>query len=281
MDILYNTNFNYAPAILESLSYQWTEDHPIIRTNGFPYLLYLKTHSGIGIIQVGDETIFLPKNQSIIIEPHIPYQYASHSNKPWQTDFFSVSGELVPIISNILEYQNYLYIKDDQNFNAQQIIKKWYETLQTNHEMDNYFQLSVDILDFFVHLKTNLSTPKISNHYAYKTYVQPTLTFIKIHYQENIKVSDLANMVNVTPQYLTKLYKDYFSLSCQQYLTKHRIKIAKNLLIQYPDLSITDVAFDCGFKTSSHFIEKFRFYNKTTPKRFRDTHYNHQLKIDY
>src|SRR5699024_10898892 len=101
-------------------------------------------------------------------------------NKPWQTDFFSVSGELVPIISNILEYQNYLYIKDDQNFNAQQIIKKWYETLQTNHEMDNYFQLSVDILDFFVHLKTNLSTPKISNHYAYKTYVQPTLTFIKI-----------------------------------------------------------------------------------------------------
>lgn len=280
MDILYNTNFDYAPATIESIGHQWTEDHPIVRPNGFPYLLYLKTQSGVGKVQIAKETFLLPKDHSVIISPHIPYCYESYSGGPWQTDFFSISGELVSTISTILEYNNYFYIQDDQNFDAQHFIKHWYGLLQNSDEPINYLQLSVDVLDFFVHLKTNLSVQKLINCYAYKKYVKPTLRFIKSNYSETIKISDLANMVNITPQYLSKLYQDYFDISCQQYLINYRITVAKNLLIQYPDLPITDIALECGFKTSSHFIEKFRKVTGLTPKKFKDFHYTQILESD-
>lgn len=274
MDILYHTNYKYAPATIEAVSYQWVESHPIIRHSGFPHLLYLQTHSGSGKVNVAGNEFLLPEGYSVIISPHVPYTYESISSAPWATDFFAISGELVPIIPSILEYTDYLLITNDQDFDAQRMIKHWYETLRNYDELVNYLQISVDVLAFFVNLKTTLNRSKDTNLFIYRKYVKPTLDYIRKHYQSTITVSELANLVNVSPQYLSKLYNNYFEISCQSYLINYRITVAKTILIQYPDLPITEVAFESGFKTSSHFIEKFRSLTGYTPKKYRDAHYS-------
>ncbi len=274
MDILYNTNFNYAPVTIESVNFEWIEDHPIIRKEGFPYLLYLKTFSGSGKVKINGKNLILSEGRSILISPLVPYTYEAISTEVWKTDFFSISGDFVPSIPSILEYNNYLFIAEDHAFDANRMIRHWYHMLLDNDKIVNYLQLSVDVLSFFIQLKTRLDRTADTNLYIYKKYVKSTLDFIQKNYQNTLVISQLASLVNVSPQYLSRLYKVYFGISPQQYLINYRITQAKNKLIQYPDLSITEIALETGFKTSSHFIEKFRALTGYTPKKYRDFHYS-------
>ena len=39
-------------------------------------------------------------------------------------------------------------------------------------------------------------------------------------------------------------------------------------LINEPEVSITDIAYDCGFNDLSYFIKTFRKYKGTTPNKY-------------
>jgi AraC-like DNA-binding protein len=52
-------------------------------------------------------------------------------------------------------------------------------------------------------------------------------------------------------------------------LTEKRIEEAKQLLIRYPDLSISDLSQKTGFSSSSHFNNVFKNETRYTPLKFR------------
>jgi transcriptional regulator GlxA family with amidase domain len=53
-----------------------------------------------------------------------------------------------------------------------------------------------------------------------------------------------------------------------EYLLLTRLKKAAVLLAE-TELPVTRVAMDTGFSTASYFIQRFREYQGTTPRRFR------------
>lgn len=59
------------------------------------------------------------------------------------------------------------------------------------------------------------------------------------------------------------------NLSPMQYLNKLRLDTAAYLLGQKPEMSITDIAFGCGFSTSQYFATAFRRQHGMTPRQFR------------
>jgi AraC family transcriptional regulator len=53
-----------------------------------------------------------------------------------------------------------------------------------------------------------------------------------------------------------------------QYLLQQRIERAKQLLKQ-TELSIVEIALDCGFSSHSHLSKQFRSFTGVTPKTYR------------
>ncbi|MDJ0676564.1 MAG: AraC family transcriptional regulator [Calothrix sp. MO_167.B42] len=94
------------------------------------------------------------------------------------------------------------------------------------------------------------------------------LDYMDAHLDRDIKLADLAQLVDMSQFHFCRLFKQSLHLSPYQYLLQQRVERAKQLLKQ-TDQSIIDIAFDCGFNSHSHLSRRFRQLTGMTPKAYR------------
>lgn len=92
--------------------------------------------------------------------------------------------------------------------------------------------------------------------------------YIKEHLGEDLSREALASMVYLTPDYLSHLFKKEVNMSLTNYVISERIKESKRLLAN-TNLSIQDIAIQCGFQNISYFSRQFRSFTGMTPREFR------------
>ena len=100
-------------------------------------------------------------------------------------------------------------------------------------------------------------------------YVQNCLSFISGHYQENIALADLADLLGVNANYLGGVLRKKLHSTFREQLTRKRLEEAEILLRLHPGLSIGEIAFKCGFADSNYFSALFRRKRGMTPTQCR------------
>ena len=99
-------------------------------------------------------------------------------------------------------------------------------------------------------------------------YVSKAISYIHIHYLEDISLNDVASEVGISSTYLSKLFKDELNVGFSVFLCNYRIKKAKKLLLQKP-LSNKAVAKMCGFQDDAYFARAFKKIEGMTPTEYR------------
>lgn len=88
------------------------------------------------------------------------------------------------------------------------------------------------------------------------------------------KVADTCHL----PEYeISKALKEHYNLTFKQYLNKLRLEHAKKLL-ETTDLSVKEVCFKSGYKTTSHFFRIFRSFFQISPAEYRESMVEKQKK---
>ena len=95
------------------------------------------------------------------------------------------------------------------------------------------------------------------------------LNYIDTNINEQIDFAAIAANNHYSYDRFRHLFAEHFGMSPYAYLTNQRIDHAKRLL-KSSDSSITDIAFDCGFNSSSQFTNIFKRYTSSTPKEYRN-----------
>ena len=94
------------------------------------------------------------------------------------------------------------------------------------------------------------------------------LDYIDTHIDQDIKLSDLARLLDMSQFHFSRLFKQSIGMSPYQYLIQQRVERAKRLLKQ-TDQFISDIALDCGFNSHSHLSKQFRQLTGMTPRAYR------------
>lgn len=95
--------------------------------------------------------------------------------------------------------------------------------------------------------------------------------FIFENYSDKVlNVSMLGDKFNMTPTYLSKLFKNYTGKSLLDFINMVRIEKAKELLEQ-EELTVAQVAEMVGFSNSNAFIRVFKKYEGITPGKYKST----------
>lgn len=84
------------------------------------------------------------------------------------------------------------------------------------------------------------------------------------------KVADYAEALNTSPQNLSAICRKSAGVSAAEVIADFVLSEAKRLLI-YTDKTISEIAFQLGFKDPSHFVKYFKRHALTTPLRFRNS----------
>jgi len=85
---------------------------------------------------------------------------------------------------------------------------------------------------------------------------------------EPLSVEELARMSNMSERAFYRVFQKATGVSPNQYLTNLRLSQACGLL-KHSDMSITDIAHECGFQDNSYMTRQFRKHLGYTPSSFR------------
>ncbi len=93
--------------------------------------------------------------------------------------------------------------------------------------------------------------------------------FIELNYHQHIRLKEVAEAVNYSPNYLTDLVKNLTGKTVNHWIIERRIAEAKYLLLETED-SIEQIALKIGYQNINHFYCQFRNYCQNTPGSWRD-----------
>lgn len=94
------------------------------------------------------------------------------------------------------------------------------------------------------------------------------VSYITQNYQSDITVSQIADKLEVTPNYLSALFHKKTGQPLLKYLTEIRMTKAKELLAD-PNLPIQSVAAGVGYYSARHFAKVFRQFSGCYPSEYR------------
>ena len=91
---------------------------------------------------------------------------------------------------------------------------------------------------------------------------------IRAKLDSQICVADLAKLTRLSESHFSRAFRISCGMSPKQYILKHRIEAAKSLLLE-TDVSISEVALNCGFCDQAHFTRVFHTMTGEAPGRWQ------------
>lgn len=104
---------------------------------------------------------------------------------------------------------------------------------------------------------------------VYSKQILDSLDYIYDHLHDRVMVTDIAEHVKLSPQYLSRLFHDEVGITISAYIMEKRIESAENML-KFSDYSPLDIGNYLNFSSHSHFIMAFKKHTGLTPREYRE-----------
>jgi two-component system response regulator YesN len=92
--------------------------------------------------------------------------------------------------------------------------------------------------------------------------------YIENHFHEEISLTSLSQRFHLSPQYISRKFKEEYNTSVIAYLIELKMEKAKSLLAN-TSLTITEIANDLGYEDENYFGKVFKKQSGLSPKQYR------------
>ncbi|NLY23673.1 MAG: helix-turn-helix transcriptional regulator [Bacteroidales bacterium] len=113
----------------------------------------------------------------------------------------------------------------------------------------------------FAHIDDNTDSRRVRKIYEH----------INNHYQEEIRLEELAKIIGMTPVALSRFFKLRTGKTVSDHIIDVRLGNATRLLVDTTN-SIAEICYDCGFNNLSNFNRIFKKRKECSPKEFRENY---------
>lgn len=231
---------------------------PAIRQH---YLVHYVTR-GKGRLWMNDTCYVIEKDTMFLIRPGITCVYQADKDDPWEYCWICIDGYDVENMLNNSGFDkvNLLFF-DKSNGEVRDAMLNF--IFYFSKYKNNEYMLLSRLYNIFGHMKIQMKKQQ-----AKSIHVERAIDYIYENYSKNISVTDIAEYLGIDRRYLYRLFKEEYNMSPQKYLLNFRLKTAMNKL-EGGNMSIADIAYNCGFNDASAFCHQFKKVYKDTPLNYR------------
>jgi YesN/AraC family two-component response regulator len=159
------------------------------------------------------------------------------------------------------------------------LLAEWGVTAAKGAMRKNYFdtrvlssrqhQAVVKLLAIFAqHLSLVSNQIVLQEQHAEPPVITRAKQFIAEHQGEELSLEQVAKAVNTSKFYFCKIFKKATGVNFTDYLSRARTERAKNLLLN-PNLRVSEIAFEAGFQSLTHFNRVFKKILGQSPTEYR------------
>jgi AraC-like DNA-binding protein/ligand-binding sensor protein len=121
---------------------------------------------------------------------------------------------------------------------------------------------------FALHLSLVANQLAIQRKQAEPPAITRARQFILEHQNEELSLTSVAKVVNMSSYYFCKTFKKATGLNFTDYLARMRIERAKELLLN-PNARVSEIVFEVGFQSITHFNRIFKRHVGKSPSEYR------------
>jgi AraC family transcriptional regulator of arabinose operon len=236
---------------------------PGIRTE---YLLHF-IMDGKGYYKVRGKVHTLKKGDFFLIWPNSQIYYEADKKNPWSYVWVGFQGV------KAASYLNHAGLDADHLIGhlpdvsliftfVQQMM--WSRQLTISNELKRdsmLYQILAALIDNHYQV-----LPKEDKYeYPYSVYVNQAMDYISIHYNESVKINDIAAYIGIDRSYLTQVFKKEIQISPQEYLIKYRMDQAE-ILLRDKNIKIKSVAQAVGYNDALTFSKMYKKIKGINPR---------------
>lgn len=133
----------------------------------------------------------------------------------------------------------------------------------------NQYQAMLKLLEIFAqHLSAVANQLAIQQENSEPPMILKAKQFMQERKSDPISLTEISKFLNVSTYYFCKMFKKATGINFTEYLSRIRIEKAKNLLLN-PNLRVSEIAFEVGFQSLTHFNRVFHKVVGQSPTLYR------------
>jgi len=255
------------PLHIESIGIN-ADQETIERPAGYPYFHWLQTIGGEGGMTFEGRTVRLAAGSGVLLRPHVPHRYEAAAGR-WQTLYLTFGGSLATEIAASLHLQD----ADDYNWEPDTPFASLLpDMIETIGRSDDPFGIDASTL-VYRFLLSLLKFGRLNRNAAVARNLErlrPLTDWLEIrHPHPGLGLGDMAAFLGVSKSGLNLLFRETYGVTPYSYLLHLRLRKAKELLANRPELPVRQAAAEVGFRDASHFVASFRKSFGMPPEQYR------------
>lgn len=141
-----------------------------------------------------------------------------------------------------------------------------YEERAYGYELDLCIEIA-QIWRIMVHKMLAFAGSRAYGRVDYQKMKQ-ILSYLHENYREKISLNELAPVANLSVSECCRFFKRIANCTIIEYLTDYRLKHSLELL-QFSNMTISEIAYEVGFSSTSYFVERFKKHIGMPPTAYR------------
>ena len=138
-------------------------------------------------------------------------------------------------------------------------LKIKYLLYNNKHDAFNEIVKMVDILFDKMNIKGKISDNGMES----------VVDYIERNLKRGISLEDVANHVNISTYYLSKIFKKEMGVNFITYVTDRKMDLAKEMLVN-TDIPVLNIALDLAYNEANYFSKAFKKKTGLTPSEYRE-----------
>ena len=98
--------------------------------------------------------------------------------------------------------------------------------------------------------------------------IATSVAYMEQHFRIDMSIAELAQMAGLSTRHFRRIFQNIYHMSPIRYLNSLRIQTACQMLAA-TDLSVTEIAIQCGFSDGNYFSTKFKQATGKSPMAYR------------
>jgi AraC-like DNA-binding protein/mannose-6-phosphate isomerase-like protein (cupin superfamily) len=258
---LYVTDIGYYPK---------AKHHYRQRQHGADQHILIHCIEGKGTVQIEKKLYQLKPDDLIIIPAGTPHNYAADEKDSWTIYWVHFKGTIAnavvdAMISQFKGHQGAISFENKRI----ELFYDIYSNLERGYGNDNLCYANMCLWhylsSFLYNDKFNVSEKKESRQ---DMIIEPSINFMQKHLSEALRLSDLAESVNVSVPHYSYLFKQKTGFAPMEYFSQLKVQKACQYLL-FTDLRVKEIAEQLGIEDPYYFSRMFTRLMGLSPKEYR------------
>jgi len=180
--------------------------------------------------------------------------------KEYATSFQIIKRKLLELMV-LISHLGYTYRIDDEEYFKKGDYIEDFLKIEDPMELKSCCKKRIEYVSQSI---KSIREKRINNRLIIKA-----IEYIKKNYKNKITLEEVANELNISPHYFSKLFKDEVGETFIDYLTSLRIQKSKELLAEN-QLSGKEICFEIGYGDPNYFSRNFKRIVGITPTEYKE-----------